>query len=168
MLLGGALTCDSIRFPVKQEKQVVQPDALVFAIPPLWHSQPCRLQSSMLGVNSLVQRTVGFLSARDLFARASPCIRLPQDRSEGCLANFGGSRAAGALGLTLLAAELCFATWSFSSSSIHSCRASRGRIIVFFATSTARLAIIIPGRQADCFAGPTLPLRWYDFTSRRL
>ena len=66
---------------------------------------------SNVGVESLVERMVSLLFAGDSFARASPRISLPQDGQEGCLANFGGSRATIALSPTLLDAKLCCATW---------------------------------------------------------
>ena len=49
---------------------------------------------------------VSFLLVGDFLARAFPRILLPEDGQEGCLANFGGSRAVGGLSFALLAAKL--------------------------------------------------------------
>ena len=90
--------------------QVIHGDAFVLAIPPLLPHR-CWMQIAALGVESLIERMVSLLFAGNSFARASPRISLPQDGQEGCLANFGGSRAASALSPTLLAAKLCCAAW---------------------------------------------------------
>ena len=101
------------------------------------------MQSAFLGVHSMVERMVGLLSTRDVSTtRASQCIRVPQHGQEGPLADFRRSGAAGALGLALLAAELCVA---IRLSEIMQGVPVELHVTILFATLTASIALHIPG-----------------------
>ena len=88
---------------------------------------------------------VSFLFAVNSLARAFPRVPLPQDGQEGCLPNFGGSKAASALSPTLLAAKLCCATWPFKV--FQGCPVKL-HVAIFFAALSAQVTLSIPRRQS--------------------